>query len=160
MPDCFIVDLDDTLANAKHRHHFLESNPKDWEGYHSASIHDPVHEYVAVIFRNLRSSGLTPVICTGRPNTHRAWTNEWLERKDLLPDLLFMRTPGDHRPDSEVKLDMLYEIKRSGCKPVLAIEDRPSVVRMWRMNGVPCLAPDQSHWRNHSFESTLLGGLI
>lgn len=160
MQDCFIADLDDTLANAKHRRHFLMSNPKDWEGYHSASSHDTVHEHVALVFRALGMRGLPAVICTGRPNTHRAWTDEWLAAKDLIPFILLMRRPGDHRPDPEVKLDMLHEIKHMALNPILALEDRPSVIRMWRMNGVPCLAPDQSHWADHEYESTLMGGRI
>ena len=58
-------------------------------------------------------------------------------------DHVFMRSSGDKRPDTQVKADILKFIPKD--KVVLVIDDRPSVCRMWRENG---LRDGRSGWQD------------
>ena len=49
-----------------------------------------------------------------------------------------MRADDDYRPDYEVKAEMLKTMRDSGFDPKIAVDDRPSVVKMWRDEGLTC----------------------
>ena len=49
-----------------------------------------------------------------------------------------MRKEGDHRPDHIIKLELLAQIRSDGFEPIMAFDDRNSVVKMWRDAGIPC----------------------
>ena len=50
-----------------------------------------------------------------------------------------MREDKDSRPDSEVKQDILRRLQGQCKKILFVVDDRQSVVDMWRANGVTCL---------------------
>lgn len=50
-----------------------------------------------------------------------------------------MRATGDHRPDYQVKADILAQIEEQSFSPVFAIDDRTQVVDMWRAHGIRTL---------------------
>src|SRR3546814_10049061 len=56
-----------------------------------------------------------------------------------------MRKDADTRPDHVVKEEILQQIIDDGYQPILAVDDRPSVVAMWRSKGITTLqcAPDE-----------------
>jgi hypothetical protein len=51
---------------------------------------------------------------------------------------LFMRKDGDHRPDHQVKSNILDDILAKGWDPIMAFDDRKQVVEMWRARGIVC----------------------
>jgi hypothetical protein len=59
----------------------------------------------------------------------------------LQPNLL-MRSEGDRRPDTTVKYEMMYEYKFTPEDVLCILDDRQSVVDMWRQNGFRCLQVD------------------
>jgi hypothetical protein len=82
--------------------------------------------------------GYPIIICTGRPEEYREQTSMWLFKHGVRHEALYMRPTGDFRPDHDVKLDVLKQLRRGGAKVLCVFEDRSSVVRMWREQGVPC----------------------
>ena len=50
--------------------------------------------------------------------------------------MLCMREDKDFREDTKVKADMLETLRNQGFNPVMAFDDRPSVIRMWREKGL------------------------
>jgi len=76
----------------------------------------------------------TICLVSGRPDTYQRETMNWLIKWAVPYDYLFMRSGGDHRPDTEVKAKILKHIPRDLLQFV--IDDRPQVIRMWRENGV------------------------
>lgn len=135
---CYIFDIDGTLADNKHRTHHLESKPKDWDAYHKGVELDGVFKHVAQIARSLADTGEI-VYCSGRHDGQREITQLWLQDVAGLPCYgLYMRKEGDHRPDHVIKLELLAEIRADGYEPVMAFDDRNSVVKMWRDAGIPC----------------------
>ena len=145
---CIIVDLDGTIANTKHRAHFLHDGPKkDWESYFKACKEDTPNEHIIALCRVMYDGGARVIICSGRPNNYRLDTEWWFrDVAKLLYNRLLMRAVNDRRPDTVVKAEMLQKLRDEGFNVVLAIDDRPSVLKMWQDNGVPVLAVMDPTW--------------
>jgi phosphoglycolate phosphatase-like HAD superfamily hydrolase len=135
---CYIFDIDGTLANCQHRLHHIEKSPKDWAAFFDACEEDPTIEPIADLARLLFSAGNTIVFCTGRSSEYLEKTSRWLAVNNLYGHAIYMRDAGDHRADNEVKGDLLAAMRADGYDPVMAFEDRSSVVTMWRERGIPC----------------------
>lgn len=134
-----ICDLDGTLADCRHRlHHVLPGGPMNWTAFHDELHLDPVIEPVKKIV-NSAWTGDNVILTTGRPESHRELTEQWLRDNDVNYDELYMRPTGDTRPDAVVKREMLDAILADGYEPFIAIDDRPSVVQVWRDAGIVCL---------------------
>lgn len=143
MKPCYIFDIDGTIADNSHRTHHLQKQPKDWASYHKGVADDGPHKHI-IGLANVLSSRAQIVLCTGRHEEQRPITTIWLYHNTgfVGPDessaRLYMRANGDHRPDHVVKAELLAKIKEDGFEPIMAFDDRNSVVEMWRANGVPC----------------------
>ena len=145
-----IFDLDGTLADASGREHYLSSSPKDWEGFHAASVDDEIIAPIGEIFRSLnRDNDWTQKpqielhrieIWTGREEKYRPDTIRWLQRNGLYGyRKLLMRPSGDYRKDHEMKAEWLMEfVAAHGKKPDLVFDDRASMVVFWRQQGIIC----------------------
>ncbi len=147
-----IFDVDGTLADVEHRLHHLEGEQKDWGAFFAAMGDDPVIEPVARLAQILaaqRGSGLIDavLVVTARPDdgNYRRVTETWLALNGIVYDRIYMRAGGDYRPDPVVKAELLQTILEDGFDPFLVVDDRPSVVAMWRSFGLVCLqcAPDE-----------------
>lgn len=157
-----IIDIDGTLADLRHRLHHIRKTPPDWKSFFNECEKDDYHTGAW----NILGMGLLTAataealseddefrifLCSGRPSDNWGMTVRWLN--GLLPAeawdhiTLLMRPEGDHRPDTTVKKEMLDSIRELGYRVEFAIDDRPSVVAMWRANGVPCFAADDSEWK-------------
>ena len=82
-------------------------------------------------------AGIRVVLCSGRPDEYRRQTIEWLERVGVRYDELRLRRNGDRRSDTIAKREMLDGIDLA--KILFVVEDRASVVDMWRELGLVCL---------------------
>ena len=143
---CVIVDLDGTIADIRHRLHFIQQQPKDWKSFLDACVDDKPYEYVIILCQLLSLSGLELIICSGRNESHREVTAQWLEDNGVYPTLLMMRKEKDYRPDTIIKREMLLWLRAHEFEPLFAIDDRPDVVKMWRENQVPCFQVDDHSW--------------
>lgn len=79
------------------------------------------------------------VLVSGRDESARAATLAWLSRMNVPFDSLNMRAVGDGRPDSIVKREILEECIVRDYSVLGVIDDRASVVEMWRSSGLTCL---------------------
>lgn len=140
---CVIFDLDGTLADTRHRLHLIRE--KKHGEFGAACVHDTPYVYL-VHLCNMISCNLPVFICTGRSAEYLIQTQAWLSANNVKYQTLLMRAEGNHRPDAVVKKEMLNKIRRDGYEPLFAVEDRPSVVKMWREAGVPCLVTDDTTW--------------
>jgi predicted kinase len=148
-----IFDIDGTLADVSHRLHHL-AGQKDWAAFHGAMADDAPVEAIAELARLMHKAaaaghGVDAVlIVTARHDDPRyeRMTREWLDRHDILFDRLYMRRDSDLRADHVVKANILQRILDDGYEPILAVDDRPDVVRMWRDHGITTLqcAPDDA----------------
>ncbi|QDH49135.1 polynucleotide kinase protein [Pantoea phage Phynn] len=130
-PKCVIFDVDGTLTKIGNR------SPYDF----SKVINDPPNLPVQELFRMYKAAGYACIVVSGRQGTLQCFndTCESLVRTGVpLDDGIFMREEDDHRPDFDVKEQILLEKILDKFYPVLAVDDRDTPTGMWRMNGIPC----------------------
>lgn len=130
-----IVDIDGTVADLTHRLKYIQQDPKDWNSFFGNMANDvPIHDNIDRIQYLSQDNNI--VFVSGRPEDYRAVTEKWLGQFIRNPyQALFMRKSGDKRPDTEVKQQIL-DTYFDKTKIKLVIDDRPSVIRMWRSNGL------------------------
>jgi hypothetical protein len=145
MIPCVIFDIDGVLADGEHRLHLIHRPDPDWEEFFRAAQDDP--PFPAMVRLNHAVAATTGIaLITGRPERIRTLTERWLRRHGIEWNVLLMRGNDDRRPDTITKREAHDRLGIYGYRPFLAIEDRPSVVAMWRMLGLSCLAADASLW--------------
>ena len=156
MHDAIIFDIDGTLADASHRRHLVTGGNRKWPRFFDEMVNDPPHAGVCLLAELLGghplaiSGHLKLFLASGRPETHRKQTEDWL--LEHVPgyfgaaEALLMRAAGDYRADTEVKREMLHAIREQGFNPRIAVDDRPSIIEMWQSEGLTVL--DVRTWKD------------
>jgi len=139
MMKCWIVDIDGTIANTEHRIHYITDGHKNWDAWHANSHKDEPIEEIVELLDMATANDIKIVLCTARDEKCREDTLKWLDANDIPWDALYMRKLGDRRYDDIVKFELLEQIYEAGYNPVLVLEDRNRVVKMWRDAGLRCL---------------------
>lgn len=136
-----IFDLDGTLALIEHRLHFIRGKPKRWDRFFAACEADAPNPPVIELARTLgRQAGWEIWIWSGRSDEVRAETERWLDRHLGIDAPLTMRRAGDHQPDVSLKASWLLALSPAErARLRFIVDDRASVVAMWRQHGVTCL---------------------
>ena len=150
LPKAIIVDLDGTLAKLNGRDPYDASTcDKDEINYSISSIVD----------RFIEDEAYTIIFCTGRPEQYREPTMRFLKKcgyvyddysgkKDSLKFLdsigvkLFMRKDNDFRKDSTIKKEIFDEHIKDKYYVEFCLDDRDSIVGLWRGMGLTCLQVD------------------
>ena len=140
-----VFDLDGTLADDTHRQHFLDQEPRDWDGYFAACGDDTPIWPVRGLWSVLDATGHHVEIWTGRNDKYRDETEQWLGYYiypaayggKIHSYVLRMRPDGDYRHDTVVKGEWLAEC--DGGQPDLVFDDRTNSVAWWREQGITCL---------------------
>lgn len=135
-----IFDMDGTLADATARRHHLEKEPKDWESFFS-ELHadEPITELVQLYNELCSSNTYDVAIFTGRPERYKKMTEEWMAKHNMPLRPIYCRADNDERHDLVIKKEIYENFTSEGRKVAFIIEDRNSVVAMWREMGVVCL---------------------
>ncbi|HXH76282.1 MAG TPA: hypothetical protein VNJ08_15025 [Bacteriovoracaceae bacterium] len=133
-----IVDLDGTLADIRVRLKHLENGKKDWKKFHATIETDDLHEWCREIVNRMAKDHMI-IIVSGRIDTLKVQTEEWLNQHDVKWDHLFMRPHDDHRPDQVLKLEIFETYIKPEFKVLFVLDDRTKVVNMWRDQGLVCL---------------------
>jgi predicted kinase len=132
LPDCYICDLDGTVAlNDGHRGWY------EWEKVLGDKPHTAVIDAFKGAVHLPRNSKVIPIYVSGRDSCH-ADTVQWMMIHGLPYGDLYMRQTGDQRDDTIVK-EEIYRREIEGKFNVLAVwDDRRKVVDMWRDLGLTC----------------------
>lgn len=131
LPAAVMVDIDGTVA----LHHGVR-DPYDTNLYHLDLPNEPVITAVNAMFL----TGHEVVFCSGRDETYRAATEEWLNKHVSIPRAgLFMRKAGDTRRDDVIKLELFDEHIRDQFWVACVFDDRDRVVQAWRGIGLTVL---------------------
>lgn len=123
----------------------------DWSDTDACNLiminHKPDWRLISFLNFFVANSGgsIVIIILTGRPECYRAVTQAWLERHKVKFHHLMMREDidaglaGGAAPnDYKVKQKILQQIRRA-YDVWFVVEDRNSVVKMWREEGLLCL---------------------
>jgi len=132
-PQAWIFDIDGTLATNNHGRSFYATDE-------SLELDDP-RPAVVTLLRELSVAGYEILVCTGRSDLGEVPTCVWLDKNvgREMWDELFMRHEGDQRPDAQMKLEIFDTYIRNNYNVIGVIDDRNSVVSMWRDLGLICL---------------------
>lgn len=156
-PQAVIVDIDGTVAHNDGHRGFYDYD-KVWKD-------TPKMDVIRVVQSLIKDDDVVPIFLSGREDTCRYVTAEWLvewvipyhylflgqqqsevalldrpnNSQGMLGSKLLMREAGDHRDDALVK----YELYRDHVAPyyniITVFDDRDRVVRMWRQIGLTCM---------------------
>ena len=146
-----IFDIDGTLLDISHRLHLIKKTPPDWEEFRNPlqKRWDEPRLPIIKVAVALQIAGNQVILCSGRRESEREDTLKSLSRffksdvdkilhgiSRIQMPMLCMRKDKDYRPDTKVKADMLETLRNQGFNPVMAFDDRPSVIRMWKEHGL------------------------
>lgn len=135
-----VLDIDATLSDTRHRMHFIDKRPKDWDGFFAAGKDDAVlPEGLTVATSLARAHDI--IYLTGRPERIRKDTLDWLKQYRFPPGRLLMRGNADRRPSATMKLEKLAKLATERKIAVL-VDDDVAVVRAAEKAGYPVLHAD------------------
>lgn len=149
-PNWVIFDLDGTLADISHRLHFIQPTTlkqkckatigeflPDWDNFNMECWKDEPKPHVIELLKMCKHYGKSIAIFSGRMETARRRTVDWLARHDIVFDVLEMRASKDYRSDTDVKKEMFE--KHFEKKDIwFVVDDRDKVVNLWRDLGLTC----------------------
>jgi len=144
-PNAIIVDLDGTLTDCEHRVHHVEKEEKDWKSFNEGMIHDELNQWCFDLINAMSSQGSEIILVTGRSDDYRQHSEKWLKENGISYHSLFMRAVSDERVDAIVKKEVYDQHIKEKFNVQFVLEDRKSVVEMWREEGLTCL---QCDWGN------------
>ena len=135
-----LFDIDGTLANVESRVHHIQGDSKNWRAFFEEMHSDtPIEPTVALYKKLWEHTDYDLYLLTGRPEKYRQMTMEWCARHDLPVKKLLMRPADDSREDFIIKEEILHGLQSQGHTVAFVVEDRNSVVAMWRRNNILCL---------------------
>lgn len=143
----YIFDLDGTLALCDQRlHHLEDKSEQAYQNFYEACPTDTPNLSVINTLQILLRDYADVRIWTGRSETVRTQTIEWLgdntgyrNRWGNPASNLVMRPEHNKVPDYLLKEKWLAELKpKDRARLVAVFEDRTRVVDMYRKNGVTC----------------------
>ena len=135
LPKAVIFDLDGTLADNDHR------SPYDLSLCHK----DGPKEMVILLLKMLREKGYKIITVSGRESgtvedqtVFRRMTQKWVLDHVGETHEHYQRAQGDARKDDIVKEEIFFDHIASRFNVKLAVDDRQTVVEMWRRIGLEC----------------------
>lgn len=129
-----ICDIDGTIARRGNR------DPYDMTKVSEDTVNVPV----AIMVKALHGMGYTVVFTSGRDDTARNATLQWLDDYVGVDGYdLMMRAKNDTRNDAVVKREM-YDIITTLYDVFVVFDDRDRVVKMWRELGLTCFQVAES----------------
>jgi predicted kinase len=138
LPHCIIVDMDATLC--------FNTSGRPFYGPGTAEkiINDiPNINVVDLVKAYCEQYGCDLIVITGRDDSCREPTLEWLGKYGLYPKLLLMRSTRDYSKGDECKKKLYEEHIKDKYNVDLVFEDSSKVVKMYRDLGLTVLQPNE-----------------
>lgn len=129
-PHAIIVDIDGTIAHMNGR------GPYDLDKVGTDDFDETISD---IAKRYVEKSNNYVIILSGREDSVKKETVEWLKNNEVRYDELFMRKAGDTRKDYVIKQEIFDKEIRDNFQVDFVLDDRNQVVKMWRRIGLKCL---------------------
>lgn len=140
-----IIDLDGTICDDRWRRKYIKESGSDrWTDYHQlAAFDDFVNTDLVLSVPSQKN-----IIMTGRSETFRPMTMEWLARNGVPYCLLLMRPRQSYLSNESLKHTMFEDLRKnrvaefgesigiSRTQIYVAYDDNPKVISMWLNVGV------------------------
>lgn len=149
MKQSFVIcDIDGTLSDCSERRNLcMKDGSINWDCFFDPENikKDKQVDAVAAVVKQMILSKHTVLFLTGREEKWREPTRDFIYEavgETVGGAILYMRKDGDYRSDVEVKkelFDMALSQWRITKEDILfVLDDRNSVVKMWREMGLTC----------------------
>jgi predicted kinase len=125
LPNCYLVDIDGTLAINNTRHPFA------WDRVNEDALNPAVAKIVEKLGQDTHI-----ILLSGRSSVCYDLTVAWLKQHNIDYKDLFMRPANDQRSDDILKSELYYFHIRNRYNVIGVVDDRPKVCRMWRNLGL------------------------
>lgn len=105
-----IVDVDGTLAafDPDHVGHWVLGEQKHWRPFFVYMANAPLIEPIARLVHWLQAQEQAILICSGRPDSYRKVTLDWLNQNRVPYHEVYLRPVGeDHVADETIKAALL-----------------------------------------------------
>lgn len=137
MKNTIVVDIDGTIAKVGDRLKYLQQEKKDWDAFYEHCDEDEPIKDIIEFVTLMQSHKYNIVYCTGRRESMRKKTEDWLFNNTWYTKKckLLMRKDNDWRPDTEVKPELLANAGITPDNVWFILEDRDSVVVKLRSLG-------------------------
>ena len=129
-PRVWLFDMDGTLAQIGDR------SPYNMRGVAEDTPNAPVVMTAQALAAHPDVDAI--VVVSGRDETARRATETWLTFNEVPFERLLLRKTGDQRPDHVVKTEILDTQITPRYDIIGVVDDRRSVVKMWRARGLVC----------------------
>jgi len=126
LPLAYIVDIDGTVA--------LKGNRSPYD--ESRVLEDRGNVPVIRVIESLKKQRAKLLFVSGRTDSCREMTENWLRYRGIIFDELWMRKTGDTRNDAVVKREIFDTHIRHAYYVAGVFDDRNRVVEMWRSLGL------------------------
>ena len=141
--ETILFDIDGTLADINQRREFLKSSPPNWRAFNENMGEDKPNAPIVKLYRTFWETQCYEILLvSGRSETHRKLTEQWLAWNEIPFSQILMRQDKDYRADYIVKEEILHKLQQKGKNILFVVDDRNQVVDMWRRNGITCLQCD------------------
>jgi hypothetical protein len=135
-----IVDINGTLGDCTQRAHFLDADPRDWDGFFENMMIDTPVDFV---HRFCNAQPKEPFWChvlltTGAPEKYRPLMTRWLETNNVHYDKLFMRGNFEFIKGYVWKEKLYREEIEPNYDVVCVLEDKEECTQMYRKLGLHC----------------------
>ena len=117
-------------------------SPFEWKRVGEDRVDETIAEIVMKLSEVRQPRGgfkYDVIVMSGRDESCRKDTEDWLIKHNIPYDHLFMRPEGDMRKDNIVKHELFNEHVRDNFDVRFVLDDRQQVVDMWREMGITCL---------------------
>jgi len=136
-PNCIVVDIDGTLAHMNGGRGAFE-----WSKVGQDTVDESVKQIIEAMYTTFKCK---IVLLSGRDACCMSETCSWLSDNGVYFHELHMRQEGDMRKDTIVKEEIFWEKVAPFFNVIFAIDDRPSVARLWRELGLKVFQVGDPH---------------
>jgi hypothetical protein len=139
MKKAVVSDLDGTLAFLGDRDPYREQHNL---------MQDTLNINLKKVLDLYTSDGHELIILTGRWESYRHLTNQWLAKHGLVVDdnLLFMRPMSNYDTGPRLKQWYLENILQNQYAITIAFEDMYQIAKMFRKHDIPCWQVNADPW--------------
>ena len=138
-PKAIILDIDGTIALTNGRSHF---------DYTDEVLTDtPRMDVIELVDTYANTLGAEIICVSGREDSCRYATQQWLDTHCVENTELCMRKTGDSRCDTIVKEEIFWSDLEPCFNIVAAFDDRPRIIRKWKDIGIPLVVSVQKDYK-------------